>query len=416
MSVPVDTEFDRSRLAWWVIVFALAAVLAYVLYAFLGIFLLGLFVYYATRPIYRRVAARSPSPTLAVVGSLAAVALPILVLITYTVVVGVNELNQLVNAESLVFLDPYVDTSLLSANPQELFANYRGRLSDLTLESVRGALGAVVEYVGLIATALIYLFVVLAIAFFLLRDGDCLAGWYKGIVGADSAAYAYAAAVDRDLQTLYFGNILTAFAIAIVAAISYNALDAVAPGGLGVPSPTLLGLLTGVGSLIPVIGIKLVYVPIAVYVGAVAALQSPGQLWFPAAFVLVAFVIVDTLPELLLRPYISGRSLNVGLVMFAYILGPVLFGWYGLFLAPLLLVLIVQAARLILPDLVRGGDVRPDTPALLHSTGDDPVPDVVAGDVDADADAGTGTAADAETDADADAGTAADESDPAGGS
>jgi predicted PurR-regulated permease PerM len=39
----------------------------------------------------------------------------------------------------------------------------------------------------------------------------------------------------------------------------------------------------------------------------------------------------------------------MGMVMFSYIFGPLLFGWYGLFLGPLLLVLVVGFSRTVLP-------------------------------------------------------------------
>ena len=170
--------------------------------------------------------------------------------------------------------------------------------------------------------------------------------------------------MDDDLETVYFGNILTAFVIGVVAAISYNALDMVAPAAVSVPSPTLLGLLTGLASLIPVVGMKLVYIPLGVVLGVVAGVTDPALLWFPAVFLLVAFVVVDTIPELVLRPYVSGRDLHTGLVMLAYVLGPVLFGWYGLFLGPLLLVLVVHFVGIIVPELVERGefDAEADTP------------------------------------------------------
>jgi len=48
---------------------------------------------------------------------------------------------------------------------------------------------------------------------------------------------------------------------------------------------------------------------------------------------------VDQLTELL-----SGSALQEGLaLLFAYLLGPVLFGWYGFFLIPIVLVLILPA-------------------------------------------------------------------------
>src|SRR5699024_5134473 len=98
-------------------------------------------------------------------------------------------------------------------------------------------------------------FVVLALAFYLLRDDHKLAAWFRSqLAGEGTPVYAYLDAVDRNLKTIYFGNILNAFSTAILAAISYNLLNAVSPAGVAVPSPTLLGLLTGVGSLVPVIG------------------------------------------------------------------------------------------------------------------------------------------------------------------
>lgn len=269
-------------------------------------------------------------------------------------------------------LEPYLGEALIGGDPQEVFASIDQQLSGVTAGSIGSIAGVFTAYLSAIAAGLIYLFVVLAIAFFLLRDDQKVAQWFRSLVGERSTAYAFARAVDRDLQTLYFGNILTAFAIAIVAAFTYNALDLVDPAAVEFPAATLLGLLTGAGSLIPVIGIKLVYVPIALYLALQAALADPGLLWFPLVFLGLTFVVVDTIPELLLRPYISGRNLHIGLVMFAYILGPVLFGWYGLFLAPLILVLGIQSARLILPDLVQGGSVSPDAPAADTASGAPP--------------------------------------------
>jgi hypothetical protein len=45
--------------------------------------------------------------------------------------------------------------------------------------------------------------------------------------------------------------------------------------------------------------------------------------------------------------------------MFAYIFGPLLFGWYGLFLGPLLLVLITDFGRVVVHELV-GSSPGPD--------------------------------------------------------
>jgi hypothetical protein len=81
-----------------------------------------------------------------------------------------------------------------------------------------------------------------------------------------------------------------------------------------------------------------------------------------------------------LRPYVSGGSLHVGTVMLAYTLGPLLFGWYGIFLMPMLLVLIVQFVQIVLPELVTGNRLQPYSVDPTHLAPTDPVtPADVAG-------------------------------------
>jgi predicted PurR-regulated permease PerM len=81
---------------------------------------------------------------------------------------------------------------------------------------------------------------------------------------------------------------------------------------------------------------------------------------YVAAFIAVAVVVVDTIPDLVLRPYLSGERTHVGLLMLAYIFGPVVFGFYGLFFAPIILALGVTFAHTALPRLL-GGDEAVDS-------------------------------------------------------
>ena len=45
--------------------------------------------------------------------------------------------------------------------------------------------------------------------------------------------------------------------------------------------------------------------------------------------------------------------------MFAYLLGPILFGWYGFFFLPIMFVAVLEAVRIVLPELVRGEPLTP---------------------------------------------------------
>ena len=388
--------YDRSRIALWLAAIALGFVLAFVIYAYVGTFVLGLFVYYITRPIHRRIADRIPTASLAAAVSLSVVALPIILLIAYTVYVGAFQLAAVAESADLQpvldALQPFIGETNAGTDPQAILASLIDDPGAFLSGGAAGALGEaavpLVGYLGAFGNALIRLFVVLALAFYLLRDDHKLAAWFRAeLAGETTPTCIYLETVDRNLKTIFFGNILNAFAVAVLASVSYIALNLFAPDAVVIPSPALVGLLTGAGSLVPVIGMKIVYIPVALVLAIEAVLANPALLWFPAAFVVVSLVIVDTIPDLVLRPYVSGRDLHTGSVMIAYIIGPLLFGWYGLFLGPLLLVLIVHFARILLPELVRGEVVTASASAGNPFDPDDDIdarePEPVDPDVDA---------------------------------
>jgi predicted PurR-regulated permease PerM len=384
----VGLDVDRGRAAWWVVGFALLTAILYVVYSFVGTFVFGIFIYYATRPVYRRIRRRVGPPSVATAISLFALALPVLLLVVYTVAIGLQEFarayDRLREVEAVpadlsgiwTQVQPYVNASTVALRPEDI-------LADPNTELVRDVGLSALQYVGVVGIGLLHLFVMIALAFYLLRDDHKLSRHVRRQFADDGGVFAaYATAVDRDFNSIFFGNILNALFTGTIGAAAYNVLNLFAPAGLGVPYPTLIGLLTGAASLIPVVGMKLVYFPIAAYLGVETGVESPEFLWFPALFFAVSFVVVDTIPDLVLRPYVSGRDLHVGLVMLAYILGPLLFGWYGIFLGPLILVLVIHFVRIVLPELIAGEPIRPwavDPTYLFESA--EPTGTGAAGDV-----------------------------------
>ena len=349
---------SRARTGWWALGGLLLLVVAFVFYSFVGTFVFGVFIYYATRPIYSRIRRRVRPPSIAAAVSLLLIALPVILLLSYTIAIAIQELSNLSQQTDLGRLEalilPYLNLADVPLNPEQL-------LSGDNVDAVSQLATSAGRYLGVLGTAALHLFVMIAIAFYLLRDDHRLSRWARRRFGDDAGVVeAYLDAIDRDYHQIFFGNILNAVITGTIGALIYSLLDVFSPVGIAIPYPTLLGLLAGVASLIPIVGMKLVYFPATAYLAAVALLaDDPGILWFPAAFFILSFVVVDSIPDLVLRPYVSGRSLHVGMVMFAYILGPLMFGWYGIFLGPMLLVLIVHFTRTVLPELIAGEPVRP---------------------------------------------------------
>ncbi len=371
---------DRSRLAWSVFGLALAAALVFAVYSFVGTVVFGVFLYYATRPVFVPIRRRLGQPTVAAVVALVALAAPALALVSYTLLVVVTEAERLLGAVEVVDVGaiPGVDeeTLALLSDPSALATlDWTSYLSTDTVGSVLSGAGGAVSTVAFFGTGFVHLFAMFALAFYLLRDGDRLRRWAAGFTDDRGVLLAYAEQVDRDYRNVFFGNILNAALTGTIGALAYSALNLVAPPGLRVPAAALVGLLTGIASLIPVVGMKLVYVPVAAGMAGSAAVGGATEtLWFVAVFAVVSFVVVDTIPDLVLRPYVSGGSLHVGTVMLAYTLGPLLFGWYGIFLMPMLLVLIVQFVRIVLPELVTGNELQPYSvdPTHLGASAVDP--------------------------------------------
>ena len=351
----MQPEVDWPRTFWWGVGAVLLAAVTVVLYAFVGTFVFALFIYYATRPAYHRIRRRLGSRSLSAALALLVFAVPAVTLLAYTLAIAIQELSALEGVDLgpyIGLVEPYVNISRAVEDPASLLANRAG------LDAIQSTLESGVTYLGIVGNGLLHLFVMFAVAFYLLRDGGRLARWV-GRFGDDRGVLdSYLRAVDRSLADVFFGNILNAIVTGAIGAIAFSALNAFAPAGTAIPYPAVTGLLTGVGSLIPVVGMKIVYVPMVGYLGFRATLQGTGYGFVLVVF-LIALVVVDLLPDFVLRPYVSGRDLHVGLVMFAYILGPLLFGWYGIFLGPLVLVLVFHFARIVAPELLGGRTVRP---------------------------------------------------------
>ena len=383
-----DADIDWPRAFWIGFGVVLAAAVVFVTYSFIGTFVFGVFIYYATRPLYRRVQRRVRQRTLSALLSLFLLALPVLALLYYTIAIAVQEFSRFAETTDLGpyadAVDPYINVSEVVQSPQTLLSDAAGP------ETVIDTLGQFVGYLGVVGTGLVHAFVMFALAFYLLRDGPRLAEWGKGFLDHRGVLDQYFHEVDRSFHKVFYGNILNAIVTGAIGAIAFSLVDFAAPAGLGVPYPALTGLLAGAASLIPIIGMKIVYVPMALYLAVDAGLDG-GAWWFVALFVGVAFVVVDTIPDLVVRPYVSGggslplgpfgRSkpaperdsnpgLHTGTLMFAYVLGPFLFGWYGLFLAPMILVLVAHFARIVLPVIVKG-ESRPSGVDPTNLVGDE---------------------------------------------
>jgi predicted PurR-regulated permease PerM len=368
-----EADLDWARLGLWAVALLILVGLWLFFWRFTGTLVIGLFVYYVARPVFKRIHPRVGGRTTAVVVTILAVALPVLILIAWAlaVLIGVaaNQFstgNQQVTDALAPLLEAWTQAGGIDSVLTQLLTDPLGFLRTDLGGLLTDLLGATVASLAAAGVAGLQAFIILVITFYLLRDDYRIAAWgRRTFAPEDGVVERYLVSVDRDLENVFFGNILNAIVTGLIAVVTYLALNTVAPEIVRIPQPALVGMLVGAASLVPAVGIKLVTWPIGAYLLAVAALSEPETVWFPAVFLLVSFVVVDYIPDQLLRPYVSGRTLHVGAVMLAYLFGPLLFGWIGIFLGPLMLVLVFEFGRIVVPWLFGEGSVpeSPEPPA-----------------------------------------------------
>lgn len=384
VSMMDETEVDRSRVLWWALTAALAGTFVLLVYSYIGTFVFGIFIYYAARPVYRRLRLVVERPGVAAAGALFAFEIPFLAVIGYLLFLGVRELERYAGAgaELVAWFLPMPPAEL-----DQAIADPGAYVSSFDMASLTEIIRTGGDVLGPVATFFLHLTLAIALAFYLLRDGGRIADWFRDEVGEDSALWLYASLVDRDFQVVYFGNIRTVVVVALLALGIYNGLNMVAPPGLKIPIPNVLALLTGAATIIPIVVGKVVYVPVAVYLGLKAVETDPQTLWFPVVVAIVALLVLDLFPIMVIRPAFAGQSTHRGAMMFSYIFGGLLFNWYGVFFGPLLLIAAIHLVRVGLSELAHGDRITAEV-TTAHGLGSMPRPDeeppdeAVSGDAD----------------------------------
>ncbi|MFC7228558.1 AI-2E family transporter [Salinirubellus salinus] len=361
---------NEKRLVVAVFGVVIAVLLGYLAFTFVAALTVAVFVYYSTRRYYKFLRRfRLPARVRAMV-TLASLAVPLLLLVSYTLVLLVVEARRFVENSDLVAVA--ADTAPWLGNVNDvpeftvggMIQAYRsGDLDPFIQFATENA-----EFLtSVVSGFFLNAFIVVIVVYYMLVDGERIKAWLLRF-DDDAIVREYLEAADRELEAVLFGNLLNVIATALIAITVYHGYNAFAPDPAMVPYPTLAGALTGLASLVPVVGMKIVYLPLT-GIAAIPVLMSgvnQAFLVYVLGFLVVTVVVVDTIPDIVLRPLLSGETTHVGLLMLAYTLGPVVLGFYGLFFAPILLVVTLTFANTALPRLLGAEPETKSTGEGLH--------------------------------------------------
>jgi predicted PurR-regulated permease PerM len=371
-------EKIRNKLNWQILGIISVALLAYMFFPFIDVIIYGIFIYYVARPTYRELDKRFKYKSLSAFISLSIVVLPIVLIGIYAADIAYTELNNILTK---------IDFANIDYN-SEIFKDIAGiaeylELSDTTNLTSQGdswgfILTLLTRFVGIISMffdIFFKLFLTFSIAFYLLKDGVKLREWLTDtfLGGKTELTKRFFDEVDSGLHTVFLGNILTAFLTALIGAVTFILLNMIAPSQLMIPYPILLAILCGLFIFIPLIGMKLVYIPLAIFLAIKAYLNGIlfTDWWFLVLFIVVVSVVVDFIPDTILRPLISRKNLHSGAMLLAYIFGIAVFGFVGLFLGPIILITATQFLKIVQPELfVRVEDHKKEPDKDVKGPGD----------------------------------------------
>lgn len=370
--------FKRAYDAKWILLgLALVLLLLWVAWPFVNVIFYAIFLYYATRPLKRKLKPYIKNETVLVATCMFLLVLPIILVTGYTLLLAIAQFNSA--AQSLGFLSPQqgplsnmstaVSDIQQSVSLKDVMSgNFSSIVSQKWYQTLHGYSGslsgiqAIVLATGMTIVDVIFkVFLMIIISFYMLREDDRIIAWFKSTFPAlveehDGLLVRYMKAVDGDLQRIFFGNILSIVFFAIIAVVVFSLLNAFAPDpALRIPSPILLGILCGVSALLPVIGMFVITVPLFLYILVQALLAGTfmTNLGFFILMIVGIVVLVQILPGFVIGPLMARGQVNTGLLMFAYLLGPIVFGIAGLFIGAIVLVLLTHYFTIVLPSVTK---------------------------------------------------------------
>lgn len=292
---------------------------------------------YASWPVYRRL--RKPFGkfktvaaslmTLLLTGVVVLPVLWMLVLVGEELVVAYQRIAQVLGDA------PYTLPGFIQRLPwlgdflQQQIDRYSGEPGALMSQAgvwIRSWSSELTALAGGIGRNLAKLLVAMVTVFFLYRDGEIVVLQGRRVIQRffDDRLDPYIATVATMTRSVVYGLVVTAFAQGMIAGIGYAIV--------GIGAAILLGALTGILSVVPMVGTGAVWGSLSVY------LALTGHIWKAVILALWGLLLVHPTDNIL-RPLLISNATRVPflLVMFGVLGGLTAFGLVGALVGPIVL-------------------------------------------------------------------------------
>ena len=342
--------------AFLFLVVAVSLAFAWILWPFFGAVLWGVIIAIMFAPLYRRLSrSLRQRRTLAALATELVILVLVILPVTLIAALLVQEalgLYQRIQSGDLDFgrlfqqvLDamPVWVTDLLDRVGLTSLGVVRERLSAGLTQGIQFLASQAINLGQNTFNFIVSLFAMLYLLFFLLRDGDQLAGRINRAIPLPPTQ-------KRDLAVRFTTVIRATVKGNVVVAVVQGALGAFIFWVLGIHAAVLWGALMALLSLLPAVGAGLVWVPVAVY------LLVTGSIW--QGIVLTAFgVLVIGLVDNLLRPILVGKDTKIPdyVILISTLGGIAIFGFNGFVIGPLIAAMFITVWDIFAVSRAAGG-------------------------------------------------------------
>lgn len=355
-------DSPRKAIGWALAIAVLLVVFGMAALQVLTPLVFGVFLYYGTRPIYHRFRSLGLGSEGSAIAALLAVGLPAVVISGLVIITAATQAVSLADPSQLQYIEPFVDQEIIN----DLQSIQSGSLvefvrSETARELLLTSIGTISSVTNTLLRTVFYIVLSFLFAFLMFGWGSRIRQEFIEVFDdEEQIVEELIRRTDRDMSSVFFGNMVNAAVTGVIGAISFSILNVFAPPVASIPVPILLGLLTGIASFVPIVGSKIVYIPAAAVIASsifrnsigVSAEATVGY-GFVVLFLAVSGIIIDTLPDMVLRPMISGQGTSKGGMFLAYVTGPMLFGFAGVFLMPMIVVVFINLHRVVVPGFKR---------------------------------------------------------------
>lgn len=315
-------------------IFLAAVVVAVILtYPFITPVLLSVITTYVLYPIVKRIEVHTRSYHIALGILVIIIGLPILFAVLY---LSVNAALFFQDIQGFGDKLKNVISGVSYAISGIGFVTYTGYFmsaQDITAKIIGFSISLVSDFIKSIPFLILEVVVYLFATYHFMLNGhkiiDVIKAYASTLPAEDEHFFSsIMKGLNRGFDVLFLTYITTSLIITAASFVGYSVF--------GVPHAFLLAILTGLFSFLPILGVWMVYVPVAAY------MHYEGNILAAGGVMVFGVVVLTILIPFILQPYMGARKSGVSslTILLGFFSGPVIFGAKGMILGPIIFVIL----------------------------------------------------------------------------